>query len=101
MRIVIHDWPDAPAKEIMAGPRSLTHNSAAVPNSQLVLFDLVVPYACATPGCTLSSPCDHPSMLRVRYHCMRDHGSEPAKPRCGWTGRSVTYGRSNDIEGTT
>ncbi|KAJ7026144.1 S-adenosyl-L-methionine-dependent methyltransferase [Mycena alexandri] len=45
MRVVIHDWPDAPAKEIMANTRK-----AAGPNSKLVLFDLVMPYACATPG---------------------------------------------------
>ncbi|KAJ6460913.1 S-adenosyl-L-methionine-dependent methyltransferase [Mycena sanguinolenta] len=45
MRVVIHDWPDVTAKEIMANTRK-----AAGKESKLVLFDLVMPYACETPG---------------------------------------------------
>jgi hypothetical protein len=45
MRVVIHDWPDVTAKEIMANTRK-----AAGADSKLVLFDLVMPYACETPG---------------------------------------------------
>ncbi|KAJ7250604.1 S-adenosyl-L-methionine-dependent methyltransferase [Mycena rebaudengoi] len=45
MRVVIHDWPDVSAREIMANTRK-----AAGAHSKLVLFDLVMPYACATPG---------------------------------------------------
>lgn len=45
MRVVIHDWPDVTAKEIMANTRK-----AAGANSKLVLFDCVMPYACVTPG---------------------------------------------------
>ncbi|KAF7377776.1 4-O-methyltransferase 1 [Mycena sanguinolenta] len=45
MRVVIHDWPDVTAKEIMANTRK-----AGGKESKLVLFDLVMPYACETPG---------------------------------------------------
>lgn len=45
MRVVIHDWPDVTAKEIMANTRK-----AAGAESKLVLFDLVMPYACEAPG---------------------------------------------------
>ncbi|KAJ7489535.1 S-adenosyl-L-methionine-dependent methyltransferase [Mycena latifolia] len=45
MRVVIHDWPDVTAKEIMANTRK-----AAGAGSKLVLFDLVMPYACEAPG---------------------------------------------------
>ncbi|KAK7038000.1 4-O-methyltransferase 1 [Favolaschia claudopus] len=45
MRVVIHDWQDSAAIEIMKNIRS-----AAGKDSKLVLFDLVMPYACATPG---------------------------------------------------
>ncbi|KAF8218310.1 S-adenosyl-L-methionine-dependent methyltransferase [Mycena galopus ATCC 62051] len=45
MRVVIHDWPDVTAREIMANTRK-----AAGKDSKLVLFDLVMPYACETPG---------------------------------------------------
>ncbi|KAJ6475817.1 S-adenosyl-L-methionine-dependent methyltransferase [Mycena vitilis] len=45
MRVVIHDWPDVTAKEIMANTRK-----AAGADSKLVLFDCVMPYACDTPG---------------------------------------------------
>ncbi|KAF7368965.1 4-O-methyltransferase 1 [Mycena venus] len=45
MRVVIHDWPDVTAKEIMLNTRK-----AASKDSKLVLFDLVMPYACETPG---------------------------------------------------
>jgi hypothetical protein len=45
MRVVIHDWPDVTAKEILANTRK-----AAGKDSKLVLFDCVMPYACETPG---------------------------------------------------
>ncbi|KAF7303731.1 4-O-methyltransferase 1 [Mycena indigotica] len=43
MRVIIHDWPDSNAKSILANTRK-----AAGPHSKLVLFDLVMPYACPT-----------------------------------------------------
>ncbi|KAI0035464.1 S-adenosyl-L-methionine-dependent methyltransferase [Vararia minispora EC-137] len=45
MRAIIHDWPDEKAKQIMKVVRD-----AAGPNSKLVVFDAIMPYACEYTG---------------------------------------------------
>jgi len=45
MRVVLHDWNDTESKKIMANLRAVANKS-----SKLVLFELLIPYPCETPG---------------------------------------------------
>ena len=41
---MVHDWPEAQARRILENIRA-----AAAPSSRLVLFEMLIPYACEDP----------------------------------------------------
>jgi hypothetical protein len=45
MRSIIHDWPDDKAKLILKNLRE-----AASPSSKLIIFEMIMPYACEYDG---------------------------------------------------
>ncbi|KAG7087221.1 hypothetical protein E1B28_013202 [Marasmius oreades] len=59
MRLVLHDWPQSTSQKIMT-----TLRKAADPKSKLIVFDMVVPHACAEvpplPGAVIGPPAPAP-----------------------------------------
>ena len=52
MRVVLHDWPEAEVRKILQNTRG-----AAGPSSKLVVFEMLIPYACENPeGSFVNSP---------------------------------------------